>query len=71
MRLTELENGSTTVILDITAKDSNKLQKLIHLGIIPGKEIRLIQKFPTYLVKLNHSLLTIDKELASEIVVKQ
>ena len=71
MKLTKLNNNETAVIKNISTKNDNKLQKLIRLGIIPGKKIRLIQKFPTYLVRINHSLLTFDKELANEIIVEK
>lgn len=54
----------------IHTKDTNKLQKLMSMGVLPGTSITLIQTFPSYVFQLGQSQFAIDKELASAIYVR-
>lgn len=54
----------------LRTKDNNALQKIIAIGALPGTEMSLIQKFPSYLLKIGKSQFAIDKDLASQIYVR-
>lgn len=71
MNLHEYKINQELIIVDLITKDDDKIKKLLSLGVIPGKKIRIIQKKPTYLVKINYSLLTFDNDLADIIRVRK
>lgn len=50
--------------------DSQKLQKLMAMGVLPGKEIQLLQRFPSYVFQMGHSQYAVDQEMASGIFVR-
>jgi len=70
MSLTELDISNKTKISYLQTKDSNALQKIIAMGALPGTEITLVQKFPSYVFQIGKSQFAIDKELASNIYVR-
>ena len=51
-------------------RDRRKLEEIIAMGILPGREIELIQKFPSLVFQMGFSQFSIDRELASCIYVK-
>jgi DtxR family Mn-dependent transcriptional regulator len=50
--------------------DNAAMQKIMAIGALPNTEIKLIQKFPSYVMKIGKSQFAIDKELASQIYVR-
>ena len=46
-------------------RDRRKLEEIIAMGILPGREIELIQKFPSLVFQMGFSQFSIDQELAS------
>ena len=68
--LTALKKGQSGKIAYINTENENKLQKLISLGILPGKPIEAIQRFPCYVFQIRHTQIVVDKEIAKEIYVK-
>lgn len=53
----------------IHTHDQKKLQKIMAMGVLPGMNISLIQKFPSYVFQVGHSQFAIDRDLASAIYV--
>lgn len=45
------------------------LGKLLCLGIIPGAEFRLLRKKPAFLLRVGHTLVVLDKDLAAPILI--
>jgi len=68
--LSELEVKDKGKIAYLQAEDTNKMHKLINIGVIPGVVIALLQKFPSYVFQIGQSQFAIDKELASSIYVR-
>jgi Fe2+ transport system protein FeoA len=64
--LSIMKKGKAT-ISSLDTSDKSKLRKLISLGIIPGKEIEVLQSFPAYIIKINNQKIVIDADLASSI----
>lgn len=57
-------------IVEVHAYDAAVLRKLTALGLLPGVRVRLLRRFPCYLVELGHAQIALDRELASAIVVR-
>jgi DtxR family Mn-dependent transcriptional regulator len=53
----------------IHSKGSNRLQKLMAMGITPGMTIRVIQRFPAHVFQIERTQIAVDEEIAKEIFV--
>lgn len=69
--LTELKAGEEGEIAYIQTQDSQKMQKLVAMGIIPGNRIRLLQSFPSYIFRVGYSEFAVDANMAHEIFIRQ
>lgn len=69
-RLSDIAVGQTGRITVIAPKFRSRLDRLGALGIIPGAEIKLCQKFPSFVVQLGQTTIAIDKDIANEIFVR-
>lgn len=68
--LSELQPGEKGQIAYLQAKAKSQMQKLLSIGAIPGMNIMLVQRFPSYVFKMGHTQFAVDKELAHSIMVK-
>lgn len=68
--LSDLEPGDKGDIAYLQAKESASMQKLMSIGIIPGLRLRLMQKFPSFVIRVGLSQFAIDRELAAGIYVR-
>ncbi len=68
--LTELDAKEKGRIAYLQTKDNSQMQKLMSIGVLPGMDVSLLQKFPSYVISLGQSQFAIDKELASTIYVR-
>ena len=57
-------------ISHLDLKDENRLKKVMSIGALPGSEVTLLQKFPSYVFQIGLSQFSIDQEIASAIYVK-
>jgi DtxR family Mn-dependent transcriptional regulator len=71
MPLTELPVSREARIVFITSPHHQRFSRLVNLGVVPGGRIILLQKQPSYLLKLGSTEIAIDSEIASEIYVRQ
>lgn len=69
--LTDLKTNSKANVSWLQTRDRSALQKMIAMGILPNSEIRLIQKFPSYVLQIGRSQFAIDRELARHVYVRQ
>ncbi len=69
--LTELKSSETGEIAYLSASDDKKMQKLMSMGVLPGSQLLLMQKFPSYIFKVGHSQFAIDDTLAREIHIRR
>jgi len=69
--LTELKSGESGEIAYLAASDDKKMQKLMSMGVLPGSQVTLMQKFPSYIFKVGHSQFAVDDTLAREIHIRR
>lgn len=67
--LTELKVGDEAVIGRINTTDDKILKKLMALGVLPGMKLVLLQKFPSYVIKVGNTRIAADDSIARSIVV--
>ena len=68
--LAKFKVGQKGVVAYLQTEDRRRLQKIMAMGILPGKTITLLQKFPSYVFQAGHSQFAVDRELAEAIIVQ-
>lgn len=68
--LSQLIPGQGGKVAYIHTTDTDQLQKLTAMGILPGAPINLIQSFPSYLFQAGRTQFAVDKEIADSIYVR-
>ena len=63
-------NNGQAEVTHLEMQDPQRLKKLIAIGVLPGSQITLLQRFPSYVFQIGWSQFSIDRELASSIYVK-
>lgn len=66
--LAEGERGRVTCLEDPAGPAG---RKLAGLGVLPGVELELVQRFPAYVFRLGHSEFAVDAELAAHVRVRR
>ncbi len=69
--LGNLDLGATGRIVFIAPKFHDRMDRLAALGVIPGSEIRLHQRAPSFVVEVGETTIALDPEIAGEIYVKR
>jgi DtxR family Mn-dependent transcriptional regulator len=69
--LRTFELGATGRIVFIAPKFHDRMDRLAALGVIPGSEIRLHQRAPSYVIEIGETTIALDAEIAGEIYVKR
>lgn len=68
-RLWDLKPGDEAKIVFITSSVQTRLNKLFSLNIVPGYEVKFIQKHPSPVIKIGESSVAMDDGIAKEIFV--
>ncbi|MCF6158516.1 MAG: transcriptional regulator [wastewater metagenome] len=70
MPLTELRPGDTAKISYIVTKCHQRLDKLSSIGLLPGIQIKLHQRQPTYVIQMGETQIALDNTTARDIYVR-
>ncbi len=68
--LCELSPGDRGRVAYLRTGDSQRLQKLLTLGILPGVELEMLQRFPSFVFSIGHSQMAVDREMAEGIQIR-
>ncbi len=68
--LSQLTQGQEGKVAYVYSPESNQLQKLMAMGILPGAPISLIQSFPSYVFQVRQTQFAVDQEIADVIYVR-
>lgn len=71
MPLTELPVSSDAKIVFITSPHHRRFGRLVNLGVVPGGKITLLQKKPSFLMRIGSTEIAIDSDIASDIYVRR
>ena len=67
--LCDAKPGDRGTVAYLATRDNREVQKMMALGILPGVDIRLIQRFPSYVFQVGYSQFAVDRPLAEIIFV--
>jgi Fe2+ transport system protein FeoA len=72
MTLADLQPGQSAKVVGLKDRSlqNQKVRKYLAMGLVPGVEITLVQRFPAYVFEMGYSQFAIDRELASEVLVR-
>src|SRR6056297_1022377 len=69
--LDRLKKGETGMVERLDTSNSKNLQKLLAMGIVPGRIIRVLQTYPAYILQIDRTQAAMDRGLARRIIVKK
>jgi len=69
--MSNLRQGETGAIAYIHTGDSDKLKKLMALGILPGESVTLQRRYPSFVFTVGRSRYAVDEGMAEAIYVKR
>jgi Fe2+ transport system protein FeoA len=69
--LNNLKKGESGIVKRLITTDRKNLQKLLAMGIVPGRIIQIIQTYPVYILQIDNTQAAMDKELAERIIMKR
>ena len=69
--LTQLDENEAGTIAYLESEDRGDLSKLMAMGALPGVEITLEQRFPSYVLRMDESTFAVDEELAGRIYIRR
>ncbi|MEO5339575.1 MAG: metal-dependent transcriptional regulator [Magnetococcus sp. MYC-9] len=67
--MTEMQKGSEATIAFLNTQDSRQLNKLLSMGLVPGKRIRLTQRYPAMVVQLDNNQIAFEESFGEVIRV--
>ncbi len=68
--IADVDKGEKGKIAYLHTKDNRKLQKLMAMNLLPGVSVEMIQRFPSYVLKIGHSQIALDEEMVKDIFVR-
>ena len=70
-KITDLNVGERCKVINLETSNEKRLQKLLSMGILPGRHIEILQKVPSYILQVGQTQYAIDKEIADAIYIEQ
>ncbi|MCL4378031.1 MAG: metal-dependent transcriptional regulator [Actinobacteria bacterium] len=67
--LSALAQGQRGKVVYLHTLDDKKLQKMMVMGVLPGREITLLHRFPSYVFQVGFTQVAVDSEIADSIYV--
>jgi Fe2+ transport system protein FeoA len=68
--LSKLRPGQSGTVVSVDTTNTHRQEKLSVLGVIPGATVTLRQRLPTYVLQVGYTELSIEREVADDILVK-
>lgn len=68
--LADLNPGQNGKIAYVQSRRSEEIQKLMAIGILPGTQIGLIRRYPSYVFEVGNTQYAVDRNIANLIYVR-
>lgn len=69
--LSKLGPGDVSKIVYVLTTKHPQIHKLLSFGIVPGVSVTVHEIFPSFVIKVEETLVALEKEIADEIYVKR
>jgi len=67
--ITQLEIGKKARIAYINTRSNSRMHQLTQLGVNPGVEVWIHQKYPVFVIRINHTQIALDEAVAKDILI--
>jgi Fe2+ transport system protein FeoA len=67
----DLSGGERAEVLCLAGESPSRRNHLSVFGLVPGCEIRLLQRYPSFVIEVGETILALDAAVAGDIVVKR
>jgi Fe2+ transport system protein FeoA len=67
----DLSGGEHAEVLCLGGESPSRRNHLAVFGLVPGSEIRLLQRYPSFVIEIGETILALDADVAGDIVVKR
>ena len=68
--LSEMKKGEAGTVAYINAPETEILNKLMAMGVVPGASLEIIQTFPSFVFRADQSQFAVDQQIADTIFVR-
>ncbi|MCS6829098.1 MAG: FeoA family protein [Armatimonadota bacterium] len=68
--LTALHVGEAGTVREVRLHDHLAARKLLALGVVPGVHVKVIQRFPAYVLQIGYTQIAIDHHLAKAVRIE-
>lgn len=68
--LSRLQTGQGGRLVSIESSNAERIERLQVFGLMPGAMVTLRQRYPEFVLQVGHTELTVEREVASEILVE-
>ncbi|MBI5053948.1 MAG: ferrous iron transport protein A [Chloroflexi bacterium] len=69
--LNHLKAGQSAEVIELRSSDPARLDRLSVYGLVPGSIVRVLQLQPALIFRIGETEISIDHDVAREIVVKK
>ena len=69
-RLVDMPIGTTATVVFIAPKSVQRLNRLAAFGVVPGTEVRLVERRPSLVLSCGQTSLALEDEIGAEIYVR-
>ncbi|HEY3379851.1 MAG TPA: metal-dependent transcriptional regulator [Armatimonadota bacterium] len=69
--LSTLKGGEHGIIAYLSSRQTETVQKLMALGVLPGSPVAIIQTFPSIVFQVGQTQIAVDNSLAADIYVRR
>ncbi|WP_087037049.1 FeoA family protein [Thermococcus litoralis] len=56
-------------VVHIAQEDVRTLRKLVSMGIMPGRRVEVLHRFPSYVIRVGNTTVALGEEVAGKIYV--
>jgi DtxR family Mn-dependent transcriptional regulator len=67
----DLRPGDLGEVLSLSGDSPARRNNLAVFGLTPGSEVRLLQRYPSFVLRIGETVLALDGEVAGDIVVRR
>ncbi|HEX6862156.1 MAG TPA: FeoA family protein, partial [Thermoanaerobaculia bacterium] len=67
----DLRPGDLGEVLGLAGDSPARRNNLAVFGLVPGSEVRLLQRYPSFVLRIGETVLALDGEVAGDIVVRR
>lgn len=69
--LSQYKKKEAGIVKRLLTADTKQVQKLLAMGIVPGRMIQIIQTYPVFILQVDNTQAAMDKELAGNIMMQE